>query len=122
MRRALLPTLLATALLTPAAGASSWVVTGHSAQGGVAFRIHNDGDRVWTTDFHFVTRCGTRIVARRLYWAETRSQFRFRSPHGRVAFYSYVFTGPDGGGYGWVRDRRANGCDSGRLKFALDQT
>jgi hypothetical protein len=117
----LIPVLLAAgALLAPAASASSWTVTGHSKQGKLAFRVHNDSVHVWTTDFHVVTRCGTRIVARRLDWGPS-SEFRFSSKDRRFSMYTYVFTGPSGGGYGWVRDRRANGCDSGKVRFKLDE-
>ena len=122
LRRPLLAALaLAAFVVVPGAEAreQSWQVVGSSAQGGVAFVAHNDGHRVWSTDFHFVTRCGTTHIPGRLVWGESESSFSYRSRDGRVRMYTYVFTGPRGGGYGWVSDRRDNGCRSGKVKFRL---
>src|SRR5690349_13201035 len=115
--------LLVLALLPAAAGArADWLVTGRSdagAAGSVAFRVNNEGDWIYSYRFHFVTRCGTVAIPGRLPWSHSSSSFRYASRDGRVRMYTYAFTGPDGGGYGWVSDTRANGCRSGRVSFHL---
>lgn len=120
-----LAALLALALLPPAASAAEWDVTGRSKQGPVSFHVSNpnepENDRLpWTTDFRFRTRCGTITVPGPLYWWESRSVFSYRSKDGRTALWIYIFTGPDGGGYGWARTER-KGCASGHLKITLDE-
>jgi hypothetical protein len=116
-----LPLLLA-ALLVPAGADAKYhrPQIGHTSQGGVAFRIHVKGEKVWTTDFHFVTRCGTVRIPGRLYWGTSHPDFGYRSKDGRVRMYTLVGVGPHGGGSGWVSDRRANGCRSGKLTFQIE--
>src|SRR3954469_8926997 len=109
--RSVLLAAVAAALLAPAVAGGAYDPpegVGHTAQGGVVFQIHY-GDNVYSYDFHFVTKCGTVRIPGKLYWGESESRFSYRSSDGRVAMYTYNFTGPDGGGYGWVSDRRANG-------------
>lgn len=108
----------ALAVAAPTAGADvEFGFFARSPQGGVAFRVHNDGTRVYTYGFHFVTRCGTTWVPGHLVWGQSVPEFRYVSPDGHLKIYAYVDTSPRGNVDGFVRDRRSNGCFSGKLPF-----
>ena len=124
--RSALAAALVLAVIAPGASAAEWDVTGRTVQGPVSFHVTNsndpENDRLpWTTNFRFKTRCGTITVPGPLYWWETQSVFSYRSKDARTALWIYNFTGPDGGGYGWVRTEK-KGCKSGHLKVTLDES